>query len=77
MCDIFCAKFPKIFRILLVFFLCTQLGVASQYSGQFHLSPNSAMTYEEEYALFMTEETDDETHLSRQKRFVYLNVSYT
>ncbi len=43
------------------------------------LSPDSEVSYDEEYKLFQAEEDDSEetshSHLSRQKRFVYLNVS--
>ncbi|CAL8095081.1 unnamed protein product [Orchesella dallaii] len=43
-------------------------------SSHLRLSPDSDMTYEEEYRHFETEQSSSNSHLSREKRFIYLNV---
>lgn len=67
---------PNALLIVFVFILLVHLFNVEGSSSTLKLSPDSGLSYDEEYKLFMAEEEEDESsHLSRQKRFIYLNVS--
>ncbi|ODM99909.1 hypothetical protein Ocin01_06777 [Orchesella cincta] len=65
------------FLPLSILLLVFDMGLSTDnLSGTPHLqlSPGSEMTYEEEYKHFEADQGSSSSHLSREKRFIYLNV---